>query len=73
MLELLHALFVVRDGAVIYCPYCEKDCDMEFGPDDVMPEETDTARLIKIVRDEEVELIDGLLSLALTGGDYEWM
>ena len=58
---------------MIYCPYCERDFDMEFGPDEMMPEETDTARLIKIVRDEEVELMDGLLSLALTGGDYEWL
>lgn len=38
-----------------------------------MPGETDTARLIKIVQDEEVELMDGLLSLAHTGGDYEWL
>jgi len=25
------------------------------------------------VRDEEVELMDGLLSLAITGGDYNWL
>ena len=57
----------------ILCPYCEGEADMELGPDEVLPEEPETATLVKIVQEEEVELMDGLLSLAHTGGDYEWL
>ena len=31
------------------------------------------AELIRVVEGEEVELYDRLLSLALTGGDYNWI
>ena len=47
----------------IPCPYCEQDADMEIGPDESMEELTDTAELQE----------DRLLSLAITGGDYEWL
>ena len=49
----------------IPCPYCEQDSDME--------ELTDTAELQEIVEGENVEKMDRLLSLAITGGDYEWL
>ena len=49
----------------IPCPYCEQDADME--------ELTDTAELQEIVEGENVEKMDRLLSLAITGGDYEWL
>ena len=58
---------------VMTCPYCGEEPDMELGPDDEMPEAPEAAKLIKVVKDEEVEMMDTLLSLAITGGDYEWI
>ena len=57
----------------IVCPYCGEEPDMEIGPDDEMPSVTETAKLIQVVEGEEVEKFDTLLSLAITGGDYEWL
>ena len=57
----------------IPCPYCEQDADMEIGPDESMEELIDTAELQEIVEGENVEKMDRLLSLAITGGDYEWL
>ena len=51
----------------IPCPYCEQDAD------ESMEELTDTAELQEIVEGENVEKMDRLLSLAITGGDYEWL
>ena len=55
------------------CPYCDEEADMELGPDEVILQEPESAKLVKVVRDEEVEMMDGLLSLAHTGGDFEWL
>ena len=57
----------------LICPYCGEEVDMEVGPDEEMPQAPEMAKLIKVVRDEEVEMMDTLLSLAITGGDYEWI
>lgn len=58
----------------VLCPYCSEDLDMEIGPDDEMPNSTETALLREIVTStEEVEKLDSLLSLAITGGDYNWI
>lgn len=57
----------------IVCPYCGEEVDMEIGPDEEMKKVEETAVLMKVVKDEEVEKIDGLLSLAVTGGDYNWI
>jgi hypothetical protein len=47
---------------------------MEIGPDEEMPAVTESAKLIQMMRGaEEVEKMDTLLSLALTGGDYSWI
>ena len=46
---------------------------MEIGPDDEMPEEKESARLLQMVEGEDVEKYDTLLSLAITGGDYSWI
>jgi hypothetical protein len=47
---------------------------MEIGPDEEMPVVKETAKLIQVVEGkEEVERIDALLSLAVTGGDYNWI
>ena len=58
---------------VMVCPYCGEEVDMEFGPDEEMPQVAESAKLIKVVEGEEVEMMDTLLSLAITGGDYEWI
>jgi len=55
------------------CPYCGEEPDMEIGPDDVMSECVETAVLLQMVEGEDVEKYDTLLSLAITGGDYQWI
>ena len=58
----------------IVCPMCGEEPDMELGPDDEMPVAVEHAKLLQVVRGkEEVEKMDGLLSLAATGGDYIWI
>lgn len=63
----------VQVGPKIVCPQCGKVPDMEIGPDDEMPTECETAKLLQVVEGEEVEKMDTLLSLAITGGDYTWI
>ena len=56
------------------CPDCEAEIDYEIGPDESLEDVLDTAELIeKIEGEEEVAKMDALLSLALTGGDYNWV
>lgn len=56
------------------CPYCGEEPDMEIGPDDEMPATQEHARLLQVIEsEEEVEKMDTLLSLAVTGGDYSWV
>ncbi|MGN0151977.1 MAG: hypothetical protein ACI39Q_05845 [Wujia sp.] len=55
------------------CPYCDSDIDLEIGPDEDMQSLQDTARLQQILVGEDVEKMDMLLSLAITGGNYEWI
>ena len=58
----------------IPCPYCEQDADMEIGPDEEMPAVKENARLVQMLTgEEEIEKYDQLLSLAVTGGDYNWI
>ena len=53
----------------IPCPDCEAEIDYEIGPDESMEDILDTAQLLqKIEGEEEVEKMDALLSLAITGG-----
>ena len=47
--------------------------DLEIGPDDEMPEVKEAAVLLEVIEGEDVEKMDGLLSLAATGGDYGWI
>lgn len=58
----------------IICPYCGEIPDMEIGPDDEMPDAKEAAKLLDVIEgEEEVEKMDTLLSLAITGGDYNWL
>ena len=53
---------------------CGEAPDMEIGPDEEMPVIVESAKLMEMIRGaEEVEKMDTLLSLALTGGDYAWI
>lgn len=56
------------------CPYCGEMPDMEIGPDDEMPERKEGAVLLDVIYGKDhVEMMDALLSLAITGGDYNWI
>ena len=58
----------------IPCPDCGMDIDYEIGPDETLEAAENTAVLVeKITGEEEVEKMDSLLSLAITGGDYNWI
>ena len=57
----------------IDCTYCAEEIDMEMGPDEDMTEVKDTAKLIEVLEGEDVEKMDTLLSLAITGGNYDWI
>lgn len=63
----------VRIAPTIVCPYCGEEVDMEVGPDEDMPAVVETAKLLDVIRDDDVEKMDTLLSLAITGGDFEWI
>lgn len=64
----------LKIGPKLVCPYCGKEPDMEIGPDEEMPVAVETAKLLQMIRgEEEVEKMDALLSLAITGGDYNWL
>lgn len=68
--RFLHLKIVPR----MVCPYCGEVPDMEIGPDEVMPEMKEEATLLKVIEGaDEVEKMDGLLSLAITGGDCDWL
>lgn len=56
------------------CVSCDKQVDMEIGPDEEMPVQEESAVLLDVIEGEdEVEKMDTLLSLAITGGDYTWI
>lgn len=57
----------------INCPYCEADMELEIGPDEEVCAMQDTAKLIQVLEGEDVEKMDMLLSLAITGGNYDWI
>lgn len=58
----------------IPCPECEREIDYEIGPDESMEDVLDTASLIEVIEGaEEVEKMDALLSLAITGGNFDWI
>ncbi len=57
----------------IDCIYCEEDIDYEVGPDEDISAMKYSAKLISVLEGEDVEKMDTLLSLAITGGNYEWI
>ena len=64
----------VKNVEMIPCPECEAEIDYEIGPDESLEDVLDTAVLLeKIEGSEEVEKMDALLSLAITGGDDSWI
>ena len=64
----------LRIAPTIVCPFCGTEPDMEIGPDEEMPKIVESAKLINMIRGaKEVEKMDPLLSLAVTGGDYSWI
>lgn len=64
----------VRIMPRMVCNYCGEEVDMEIGPDEEMPEAIEAAVLLDVIRgEEEVAKMDTLISLAITGGDYDWL
>ena len=63
----------VRIAPTLICPYCGEEVDMEVGPDEELPVAVEAAKLLDVIRDEDVERMDSLLSLAITGGDFDWI
>ena len=58
----------------IPCPDCAAEIDYEIGPDETMEDVVDAAVLLeKIEGEEEVARMDALLSLAVTGGNFDWI
>ena len=58
----------------IPCPNCAQDIDYEIGPDESLEDILDSAELIQVIEgEEEIVKMDGLLSLAITGGEDEWI
>ena len=63
-----------RVAPKMVCPYCGDEPDMELGPDEELDTAEETAILLEEINGaEEVERMDALLSLASTGGDYNWI
>lgn len=72
--EDCHTRFLdLQIAPTMVCPYCGEEIDMEIGPDDETTEPKESAKLIQMVEGEDVEKMDTLLSLAITGGDYSWI
>ena len=72
--ECANRFLSLKIGPKLVCPYCGEEPDMEIGPDEEMPVAKETAKLLEVVEGaENVERMDALLSLAVTGGDYEWI
>lgn len=66
--------FIPSDDGKIPCPDCEAEVDYEIGPGESLEDVLDTAVLLqRIEGEEEVEKMDALLSLAITGGDFDWI
>ena len=58
----------------LVCPYCGKEVDMEIGPDEEMPQLIESAKLLEMIEGaDNVARYDALLSLAITGGDFDWI
>ena len=72
--EDCHTRFLdLQIAPTMVCHYCGEEIDMEIGPDDEITEPKESAKLIQMVEGEDVEKMDTLLSLAITGGDYSWI
>lgn len=72
--EDCHTRFLdLQIAPTMVCPYCGEEIDMEIGPDDEIVAAKESAKLIQMVEGEDVEKMDTLLSLAITGGDYSWI
>ncbi len=63
----------IKIGPSLVCPYCGEEPNMEIGPDEEMPRIVETAKLLQVLEGEDVEKYDCLLSLAVTGGDENWI
>ena len=58
----------------VFCTFCAGEIDREVGPDECVEQVLDSAKLIKVVEDEEeILLLDGMLGLAVYDDDESWL
>ena len=70
MCKVWHKVLSLSMEEVEECPECAAEWNPEIGPDEVMEAE-EKMRIVEGA--EKVEKMDALLSLAITGGDYNWI
>lgn len=57
----------------IMCPYCDKVVDMEIGPDEPMPVQIESAKLLRVLEgEEEIKLWDSMLG-GTSDDDESWI
>lgn len=58
----------------MFCTFCAGAVDMELGPDEQVEQITDSAKLLRIVEDEEeIQILDGMLGLSIYDDDDSWL
>ena len=74
MQEMRKPFPVITNDEAYSMPGLRTGNSYEIGPDESLEDVLDTAELLqKIEGEEEVEKMDALLSLAITGGDCNWI
>jgi hypothetical protein len=67
-------LLSVNVVPAMFCTFCAGEVENEVGPDEYVEQVPDSAKLIKIVEDEEeIILLDGMLGLAVYDDDESWL
>ncbi len=64
----------VNTAPSMFCTFCAGEVEREVGPDECVEQIPDSAKLIRIVEDEEeIQLLDGMLGLAVYDDDESWL
>ena len=72
--ECANRFLSLKIGPKLVSPYRGEEPKMDIGQEEEMTVAKETAKLLEVVEGaENVERMDALLSLAVTGGDYDWI
>jgi len=67
-------LLSVNIAPSMFCSFCDGETDIELGPDECPKQLSDSAKLLKIVEDEEeIVILDGMLGLSVYDDDDSWL